>query len=125
MAVLRAQGGLPPPGPAPASPDGGKGRVDGAGFWQDQSRGRPPAGEMSAAGLWLPNQPIPFGTPAWKMAYAVRNQIENANKGLKDKNAFRLGWCRALGLAANLLGSIMHMVAYNIDLARKAQTRSP
>ena len=70
-------------------------------------------------------QPIPFGTPAWKMAYAIRNQIENANKGLKDKNGFRLGWCRALGLTANLLGSIMHMVAYNIDLARKARIRSP
>lgn len=70
-------------------------------------------------------QPIPFGTPAWKMAYGVRNQVENANKCLKDKNAFRLGWCRALGLTANYLGAIMHMVAYNLDLARKARTRSP
>ena len=71
-------------------------------------------------------QPVPFGTPAWKLAYAIRNQIENANKGLKDNNAFRLGWCRALGLTANYLGSIMQMVAYNIDLAAKARkTRSP
>ena len=70
-------------------------------------------------------QTVPYGTPAWRTSYNRRNQVENANKMLKDKGGLSSGSCRAFGTVAHALAATMLAVVHNIaQTARTGVKRS-
>ena len=70
-------------------------------------------------------QTVPFGTPAWKKTYAVRNQVENANSILKDKGGLAPDWCRSLNLMRRKIATLMLIVAHNLRQWRKISDTHP
>ena len=69
------------------------------------------------------SQKAPFGTRAQRKSYRRRVQVETRLSVLKRNRALTRGWCKALGLAANSLGFLLHAVLHNIELARAARAR--
>ena len=57
-------------------------------------------------------QPIPYGTTAHYKSCNRRNQSENLNGMFGNEGGLEDGWCRALGIGARSVGSIMIGVAH-------------
>ena len=88
----------------------------------------PPGATTCCGGLLTVNlehldryQAVPYGTPAWQRSYGRRNQVENANKMLKDKSGLSPGSCRAFGTDPHTLAAMMLALVHNI--AQTARTR--
>ena len=62
----------------------------------------------------------PYGTTAWEQSYGRRNQIENLNGILKDKNGLSDGWCRAFRNEPRFIGAVMLGVAHMMRENRQA-----
>ncbi len=75
-------------------------------------------------------QLVPYGTPAWHIAYGRRNLVETVNSMLKPEKGRHIGRCQALGLGPNWMASIALAVAHNLQetikarRARRAATRT-
>ncbi len=71
-------------------------------------------------------QHIPHGTTAWRTLYHYRIPAEGTNSRLKDRHALERGWCRAFGIAATAVGTILHTVILNLRIAsKKSQAEHP
>lgn len=68
-------------------------------------------------------QRIPWGTPAWFVRYARRNQIENVNGMLKDRHGLQDGWCRILNQTGNTLGLLVLAIAHNLRERKRYRHR--
>ena len=66
-------------------------------------------------------QLIPYGTPAWQIAYGRRNLVETVNSMFKPDKGREIGRCQAFGLAANTMASIALAVAHNLKETIKTQ----
>lgn len=66
-------------------------------------------------------QHVPYGTTAWHGKYSQRVPSEATNSQLKDRHGLEPGWCRALGIAATAVGTILHTVIRNLRIASKKQ----
>lgn len=62
-------------------------------------------------------QHVPQGTTAWHTKYTQRVPTEATNSQLKDRNVLNRGWCKALGIAATAVGTILHTVIRNLRIA--------
>ncbi len=69
-------------------------------------------------------QSVPYGTHAWRMSYSRRNQVENANKMLKDQGGLSAGSCRAFGLGPHTFAATMLAVVHNITQSVRSDNTS-
>ena len=65
------------------------------------------------------HQDTPYGTHAWLMSYARRNQVENVNKELRRTSGLDDESCVKFGYVAHAIASAAASCAHNIRQARK------
>ena len=69
-------------------------------------------------------QRVPPGTTAWHKKYSQRVPSEATNSQLKDRHVLERGWCKALGIAATAVGTILSTVIRNLRIASNKRNQA-